>query len=80
MAVGDWYRQFGRSSSEDYFEIVHQDDAGRLAIHHFRYQPRRGVVAGPSEHAMTEKEWLDLLAENELVPVPRSAVPFLMIM
>lgn len=78
MAVGDWYRQFGRSPSEDYFEIVQQDGAGRVSIHHFRFNPVGARVVGPSTHRTTEKEWLELVVENELVPVSRDAVPFLM--
>tara|TARA_B100000614_G_C14507071_1_gene477009 strand:+ start:569 stop:811 length:243 start_codon:yes stop_codon:yes gene_type:complete len=80
MSVGDWFRQFGQSSSEHYFEVVHQDDDGRVTIHHFRYVPVKGSVQGPSEHALSEKEWLQLVAENEIVPVPRDSVPFLMVL
>jgi hypothetical protein len=76
MTVGDWFRRFG-PSSEDYFELVHATD-GVLTFRHYHFNRVTGHVGPASEHQLTEKEWLDLRAENEIVEISKNAVPFLM--
>ena len=78
MAVGAWYRAFGTASPEDYFEVARRGDGGRLRVRHFQYDSRFRRVVRSSEHYVEEREWLELLAANEIVSIERDRVPFLM--
>ncbi len=78
MPVGEWFRAFGTTSPEDYFEVARRGDDRRLLIRHFQYDSRFRRVLRSSEHYVEEREWLDLIAANEIVRVERDRVPFLM--
>ncbi|MCG8477471.1 MAG: hypothetical protein MI724_00110 [Spirochaetales bacterium] len=78
MPVGEWYRAFGSTSPQNYFEVARHGDGGRLLIRHFQYDSRFRRMLRSSEHYVEEREWLDLLVANEVVPVERHRVPFLM--
>ncbi|MCG8480618.1 MAG: hypothetical protein MI724_16105 [Spirochaetales bacterium] len=80
MPVGEWYRAFGTTSPQNYFEVARQGEDGRLLVRHFQYDSRFRRVLRSSDHYVEEREWLDLLVANDIVRVERDRVPFLMSM
>ncbi len=77
MTTGDWFKQYGSSKKETFYRIEKIIPERLVVLERVRYDTLFRKIIESDSIEVPLKEWLEMIANNSVFPLPQSEVPFL---
>ncbi|WP_041396975.1 hypothetical protein [Spirochaeta africana] len=75
MKPGEWYKVFGGPQQTTYYHVLSVDE-DVVRVEAYEYQSVLQRIRSISRYGIPAKDWMEQEAENEIHPVPKAQVPF----
>jgi hypothetical protein len=77
MTTGDWFKQYGSDKKETFYRIEKIIPEELVVLEQVYYDTLFRKIIASKSIEIPLKEWLEMIANNTVFPLPQSEIPFL---